>query len=160
MAEDESFDVNSIENLICADINNNNDIKESHPEISRIACIKSLEDNLLTDNTDAVEGSTPTLVPVAQEIRAVSYIVGAAAAIVIVLGIYGYRRRHRNKGEKVEVGPLDDSDLANMSNSLSYEGVGPYNGAPALDFTSIHKPAFTAQGGIEAMARQSYFPVS
>lgn len=160
MSEDENFDISNVEEMICTAMESDYTIKEAHPVIQSIACIGSNEDRLQSDDLGDLERPTGTFEPVYNQIGPVSYVMSAIAAIFIVLGIYGYKRRHYKKEEKIEVGPLDDSDLANMSNSLSYEGTGPYNGTPAMDFTPINKPAFTAQGGIEAMARQSYFQVS
>lgn len=160
MSNTANYNSTNVEGMICSVLNDEG-IRFAHPAIESVACYDSLNRKIQDDDTTGVGKSTPTFEPVAQQIGPYSYLVSAAAAIVIVLGIYGYRRRHNNdKEEKVEVGPLDDSDLVNMSNSLSFEGAGPHNGAPAMDFTSIHNPTYTAQGGIEAMARQSYFPVS
>ncbi len=170
MSDDADFNTTAVKDMICtalADESSSSAVKYSHPTIESLDCIGSAADGVADNGLSDAGGAEPTFQPVAQQFGASSYLVTAAAAIVVVLGIYGYRRRHHHtKEEKVEVGPLDDSDLVNMSNSLSFEGTGPYNGTPALDFTPITvNPTYTAQG-IEGMARQSsmtrqsYFPVS
>ena len=159
MTDSGNYDLSSTEEMICALLEDES-IRFAHPAITSISCMDSVGNRIKGEDVDEVGKSTPTFEPVSQRIGAYSYLVSVAAAVVIILGIYGYKRRHNKKEDKVAVGPLDDSDLANMSNSLSYEGTGPYTCNPAMDFTCIHKTAYTAQGGIDAMARQSYFPVS
>jgi hypothetical protein len=150
---DETINSTAIDALICDTLHSEN-LRLSHPTIQSIECIQSNGDVVTDDNPLEVEKSTPTFEPVSQGLGANGLLVSVAAALVVVLGLYGYRRRHRRNDKTKETGHLDDSDLANMSNSLSYEG-----GVPALDFTSI-VPTFTAQVGIESIARHSYFPVS
>lgn len=161
MSDSENFNSTAVEDMICTVLGGESLKYHYHPAVSGLVCVGAEGEIVVDESNDGVGEATPTFKPVAQQIGAYSYLVSAAAAIVIILGIYGYRRRHHTKEDKVEVGPLDDSDLVNMSNSLSFEGTGPYNGTPAMDFTPITtNTTYTAKGGIEEMARQSYFPVS
>ena len=158
ISDETGLDTSEIDALICS-ILNGESWTSVHPAIQDITCI---QESTSGSDGDGVSSSTPPFEPVSEQIGAYSYLVGVAAALVIVLGIYGYRRRHMKKDGVQEIGPLDDSDVVNMSNSISFENGGALAGPPAMDFTPINDPklTYTAHGGIEAIARQSYFPVS
>ena len=154
MSDKAVFNMTEFDSLLCAALNKDS-LTESHSDITGVECVPlggGVPDSIQDD---------PSFQPVSQEVSAYGFLVSAAAVIVVVLGIYGYRRRHGGKDAAKDVGYLDDSDLVNMSNSVSYEEGAPFSSNQSFDFTPITgATAFSAQGGIEAMARHSYFPVS
>lgn len=162
ISDENNFDYKQIDSLIC-DALNDDSLKYVHPTIQHVQCIPLKQSGLTEDGINGIDKPSPSFKPVSQEIGAYGLLVSVAAALVVILGIYGYKRRHRpEKPVKKEVGPLDDSDLVNMSKSISYEvAMLPYIGQPAMDFTSIHTAP--SNGGIDDMARNCHhciFPVS
>lgn len=152
----EATSVNSTEigTSICQVLDDDEFLRLLHPSIMGLECVTSV-DTIFNDDPTGSGNTLPSIDPVSHNVEAYSILVSAVSAIVVVLGIYGYRRRHQKKDGIKDVNYLDDSDVVNMSNSLSYEA-----GAlqPTMDFTPIHNPSYTAQGGIEVLARHSYFP--
>ncbi len=162
ISDENNFDYKQIDSLIC-DALNDDSLKYVHPTIQHVQCVPLKQSGLTEDGINGIDKPSPSFKPVSQEIGAYGLLVSVAAALVVILGIYGYKRRHRpEQSVKKEVGHLDDSDLVNMSKSISYEAAMlPYIGQPAMDFTSIHTNP--PNGGIEAMARNCHhciFPVS
>ena len=155
MSDEANMNTTEIQNFICTSLNDPYFKYVAHPAIQSLKCLPM--GNAVIDKGDpnGVENSTPTFEPVSDQLGTYSYLVSAVAAFVIVLGIYGYRRRHHRDNTKGK-GHLDDSDV-NVSNSLSFEVGGL---APTMDFNPIINPSYTAQGGMEVIARHSYFPVS
>ena len=159
ISDQTNFNITQVDNLIC-DALNDVSLRDVHPAIQNLVCIPRAGTSL--SGTSNENGNFSPIQPVSQTIGTTEVIVGAAAAVFVVLGIYLYRRRHVSKDDTKSIDHLDDSDvnMSNMSHSVSYEGGAPFTGTPAMDFTPIHIPTFSAHGGIEAIARQSYFPVS
>lgn len=148
MSDGSNLNIEEIDSLICEALNNES-LTYAHPTIDSVQCIP-WENNIINGedgddiNPDEV---VPIFEPSRQRIGAYGFLVSIAATLVVIFGIYGYKRRHRGKDESPrEVNPLDDSDIVNMSNSVSYEAGISQNSQPAMDFTSILSPKLGGAG--------------
>ena len=138
-----SFDVRA---LLC-DALNEDATTYAHPAIQGLKCLTTTTGVFENDEYGGAQNSDRSFDPVSQEIGAIVYLAGAMSAVVFILGVYGYRRRQKKKDEIKLPHHLDDSDLVNTSNSISFDGGLPYN-IPSMDFSRIDA------------RRNSYFPVS
>jgi len=114
-----------------------------HPLISSVYCVNS-SDFLFSDKSfDNID--RPPVEPVSQSVSATPLVFSAFAALIVVCGVYIYRRLSKEGRTSSPRGTayLDDSDLPNTSGSFSsdtYPDQTFIKGVPSMDFSSIDLP--------------------
>jgi len=140
----DDVDLSAIEKFTC-DALNSETLAMVHPAIVGLECITYGSDTGI-GGSESNNGTPPVIAPAVSQRLSTSVLVASAlAAVMVVFGVYAYRRR-QNKEEDVPAlkANLDDSDdVYNVSNSLSFEDLPmawstqAKVGAPAFDMRSI-----------------------
>jgi hypothetical protein len=134
-------ELSTVQDLIC-DALNSDTLKFSHPSITRLACIK---DGNVSGNgigTNEINNGAPAAT---QTYTTSAALLSSLAAIMVVFGVYAYRRGSKDdKSLLPDHRPhLDDSDI-NNSNSISFDDLpmawstqSSKTKSPAFDMSSI-----------------------
>ena len=148
----ETSELDSVSGRIC-DLMGDGTLKRAHPAIADLQCTNISNSTVIPPINQV---SNPTIQPVSGRIEAYNYVLGALAAVFVVMGMYVYRRRHALVEDSTSSNNLDDSDV-NNSSSTYCDGSGP----PAMDLRPIHGVStLSSPRGIGTYARHSYVPVS
>jgi hypothetical protein len=117
--DSDDFDTSAIKGLTC-DALNSDALKMSHPAIMGLECILNDPVSIPGSGNGSVKGG-PSIDPATQRITTPVAVMSALAAVMVVVGLYAYRRRKKREDEILPQNRhLDDSDV-NNSNSMSYE---------------------------------------
>ena len=141
-SDDKSPDYDSIETLLCSAMDMD-DPSVIHPALVSLQCMEGsdgIAPPVPVDPNSGTDFSSPN--PASGNLAATPFIFTAMSAVMVVFGVYIYRRR-KNKGDAPGE-HLDDSDM-NTSNSISLDAGAPINtwerkpksSAPAFDLNSI-----------------------
>lgn len=114
-----NFDSSSIKALTC-DALNGDALKMAHPAIMGLECILN-DPASIPESGNGIDKGGPSIDPPTQRITTPVAVMSALAAVMVIMGVYVYRRRKKMEDE---IPPhkkhLDDSDV-NNSNSVSFE---------------------------------------
>lgn len=150
----DDVDVRAIEAFTC-DALNSDTLAMAHPNIVGLECITYVSSPGFGGN-DSTNGTPPVIAPPASQRLSTPVLVASAlAAVMVVFGVYAYRRR-QNKEEDAPAlrANLDDSDV-NISNSVSFEDLPmawstqTAVGAPAFDMRSIIPKGYSPETIVE-----------
>ena len=130
----------AVKNLVCEALNSK-DMTLAHPAIKGIDCTFL---NGSTPGENGGDGTPPVIAPASQSYATPVVVMSALAGIMVVFGVYAYRRRQRKDEPELPAHKayLDDSDV-NNSNSVSFDDApmawsAKHNtNSPAFDMHSI-----------------------
>lgn len=118
--DSDDIDMSTIKGLTCDALNGDN-LKMAHPAIMGLECIADDAAPVPEPGTGIGKGEPPLDPSATQRYTTPVAVMSALAAVMVVLGLYAYRRR---KNREEEIIPhkkhLDDSDV-NNSNSMSFD---------------------------------------
>jgi hypothetical protein len=117
--DSDGFDTSAIIGFTC-DALNGDALKMSHPAIMGLECILN-DPASVPESENGIDKGEPSIDPATQRFTTPVAVMSALAAVMVVIGLYVYRRRKKKEDEIVpHKRHLDDSDV-NNSNSMSFE---------------------------------------